>query len=226
MTDELRYEPLDDIPPDETFGEEARPVAASKPLKLPTVNRQRKGLPGRLPAEFEARPEPETPQPVTFHLYIALPETLIESINEFRSGIHLPPVESAGVPDSTALAQLTLVNEYTTAEPVLLQQTVTRIERERLPLTVSLRRVHASVIGRDRYRAGWELDAAEDLNMLSQALRQALDLPDDNPLEPLILVEDGVAADQFLKLTAALQRDFKPVSFRIEAIRIEELPGP
>jgi hypothetical protein len=96
------------------------------------------------------------------------------------------------------------------------------------PLTLTLPRVEAQVEGRQTYRAGWRIDddSQDQLRRMRAGLIASLkSAPVDLvPLGSLLLVADNVSAGAFPALIAAMQRDFEPITWAINTVRLVEEP--
>ena len=92
------------------------------------------------------------------------------------------------------------------------------------PLTLSLKQVEAHVEGQQTYRSGWQIDenGQDQLRRLRTGLITSLkSAPVDLvPLGSLLLVAENVAAGAFPALVAAMQRDFEPITWSINTVRM------
>ena len=97
------------------------------------------------------------------------------------------------------------------------------------PLTLTLPHVEAQVEGQQTYRAGWQIDedGQDQLRKLRAGLIAALkSAPVDlTPLGSLLLVADAVPVGAFPALIAAMQRDFEPITWSIQAVKMVTEPG-
>ncbi len=199
MSDDLRYEPLDDgLPPDED-GSEPRPV---KPAPIrPTLRTV-------APTPTVAKPIP----PIPHHTFsIRLPALLADRINTVRHAAGLEPIDAALWYRSPAL-------EMDSARAAQLTADLTA---RRLPLNLTVSKVYAAVHGAAEFNAGWH--GGDALAALQQSLIAALELSEQTEMEPLILAGVNVPAERFPYLVAALQRDFAPTSYDDVTLTLETL---
>ncbi len=201
MSDEPRYVPFDDLPPDDESVPSPRPVM---PERKPNT------------ARLTPPPEPLKAAPHRVRLVMPFSPGLLERIKSLRA--------SAGVtgeqPRELVLTEVIEISD----EPAL--HALLAPDQRDLPLTVTLTRVEALVRGPQTYLAGWVIDDADKLNEIHADLIGALKAEDiiedegafESEFDPLVLAGESVPVKAFPALIAAMQRDFAPFTWRIESI--------
>lgn len=247
MSDEPRYEPLDDMPPDLAPDDpgrrdEAGTYRAAPPIKKPV--RPPTGIPPGVSVGMPAgqvvppraaavppaaqsvnqanHPEhaEEVPAPRRVQLTLPFTPALAERIKALRA--------KAGLGGDSPRA-LPLTRFFTLPANSRLEDVIAAVSSTALPLTVTLTRVEAHVQDQQTYRAAWQIDSADQLGRIRAGLVGSLKtaLSAEPPFEPLIVVGENVPAKAFPALIAAMQRDFEPLTWRIETISVrDEAPEP
>lgn len=230
MSDEPRYEPIDDdLPPPDLPDQGDVPPTGAKPFK-PPVNLS-KGMPKRPSARgsvSESKSVPADPAlansntplkdekggEVRVRLLLTLPEALVQYINSVRA--------QAGMA-AEAVTTLPLTAAFTASDESALRESLAEFEQEYLPLSLTLKQVQAEVRDQQTYIAAWQVDAEQALGKLRAALIDKMKPEPDAvlPFEPMIVVSNVVSAKQFPALIAAMQRDFQPLQWQIDAITVE-----
>jgi hypothetical protein len=214
MSDEPRYVPIDDMPPDD--GESAQPASRKPTPPHRPPARPTPGSTRAAPATPPPSPKTEPPSPHRVRLVMPFSPGLLDRVKTLRT--------NAGVAGEPPNALILTEPIEITDEPAL--HALLAPDQRDLPLTVTLTRVEALVHDSQTYVAGWVIDDADKLNEIHADLIGALKAEDiiedegafETEFDPLVLVGESVPAKAFPALIAAMQRDFTPFTWRIESI--------
>lgn len=210
--------------PKETSGSEGVSVtlpssdSPSKQQDVPTAEAAKHTPSPSSPSPRVAPP----PQRYRYRVVISPPAVIQTNINAAVEAVRL---ESKHLADGIQWQA-----EFQTTDIQAVLSLVKKWVNDHFPLKTSLAQVYAAVEGQRTYLAGWKLDPVENLQAAHRHL--AASLGSIITVEPTantvfhtnFLISRDVPADDFPRLVAFLQRDFKPLTWEITACKLIRQP--